>query len=119
MRPINERSGREFTAYFEGVTGEPQAPATGHWRLVGRQNGAIVVLQDWTEETPEPVFDPATGGVTGIKITIHIDGMHHRIASGRRIREERELQVVADMDLPREYSQTEEYYVTPMAGGRS
>jgi hypothetical protein len=29
------------------------------------------------------------------------------------------LQVVADMDSPREYSQVEDYYVQAMAGGRS
>ena len=120
MRAVNERSGREFGAYFENTTSEPQAPGTAHWRLVQVYLGSVTILQDWTEETPVAVTDPATGGVTGIKITIHVDGMHHRFTSSSRARrEERELQVVADMGTPREYSQTMTYYVEAMAGGRS
>ena len=118
MRLINERSGREFGAYFEKTTGEPQAPTTGHWRLVRDYMGSVSVLQDWTEETPVAVTD-ASGAVTGVKISIHVDGAHHRIGTPGIRRDPRELQVVADMNTPREYSEKEEYYVEAMAGGRS
>jgi hypothetical protein len=118
VRLINERSGREFTAFFETVGGDPQVPGTAHWRLVRDAMGSVTVLQDWTPETPEVVTD-ASGGITGIKISINVDGMHHRMTEPRLRRDPRQLQVVADMDSPREYSQVEDYYVQAMAGGRS
>jgi len=118
MRAVRERSGREFSAYFEDAANAPSIPGTAHWRLIGYPRDAVV-LQDWTPEVAEPVFDAATGGVKGIKITIYVDGIHHRLGTPRRPREERELQVVADMGTPREYSEVISYFVEAMAGGRS
>jgi hypothetical protein len=119
VRAVNERSGREFTAYFKSKSGEPAIPGTAHWRLIACPETSAAVLQDWTPEVAEPVFDAESGGVTGIKVSINVDGMHHRVGTPRRPREERELQVVADMGTGREYSKTVRYYVEAMAGGRS
>jgi hypothetical protein len=118
MQPVNERAGKEVKAYFKTVSGDPTIPPTAHWRLVDTTyNNDPTILQDWTAEEPEPLLDPTSGALLAVRIICNIDGAHNRTTRGRR--ESREVQVVAAMDTPYEWSAKAQYFVLPMAGGRS
>ena len=112
MRFVNEKSGREFQAWFESNPGEPTVPSTVHWCL--RNNTHDATVQEWVEL--EPVVVSANGAITGVKATVDVPGSLHVLTDRNNRREEFELQVVAAKDTAREYSEVLPYYVVRMSG---
>lgn len=115
MRLCNEQSGLEFEARFGSADGAPSIPLTAHWRLRCVTND--VTLKDWTEATPETLVGDS-GAIVGVRVVIDVDGALNALVDRTRRRETREVQVVAAKDTPREYSETLQYGVVALSGGR-
>jgi len=107
---INERAGLEYDARFFDSAKRPALPATAHWRLDCETTGRV--LQDWTELAVQSSTG-ATGLVTSVFALIEIDGSLNAIQSNKNARELKTLLIVANKDLPREYSVNPpyQYYV--------
>lgn len=115
MRLINEKSGFEVEARFEDVGGAPTVPLTAHWRLRCVTNDRTIV--DWTALATETLTG-SVGEVLGVRAVIDVAGANNALVDRANRREVRELQIVAAKDTDREYSETMQYGVRALSGGR-
>lgn len=113
MLTLNERSGVEFDARFFATGDSPTVPTSAHWRLDCETTGTAVV--DWTAVTPVVEMDDL-GNIASCYVRIEIAGASNAILDAANRRETKSLLVVADKDLPREYSTLYQYSVRNLRG---
>lgn len=113
MHTISENDGLEFRVRFFDASGaRPAIPETVHWRLDCETTGRE--LQGWTALDPETVA--GLSGVSEVYVDLDISGQLNRIQQNRNKTEVKTVQVVADKDGARQYSDDFQYAVRNMRG---
>ena len=112
MIAYNENSGVEFLVSFKDTAGNASLPTTVHYRLDCRTT--LATLIDWTSAVPDVAIN--SSGVSEVTASLAVPGIANAIQNDRNNREIKTLLVVADKDLPSEYSQEYSYVVRNIQG---